>query len=397
MHSRYLDFGNDKDTSPQFHEVSCLATVIAAHHDTLSLPIQPQSYISPPNSTVTLYYNGKPLVKQITTTIWHTMYSASLQKTICKQEKWSVSLFQSVDWAAHESAMQRTWSCKRITYSKLSNKLMNTNTQNRKFYGKTDKFPCCHVSPETITHMLTCPAPEVATFRLQQQDILWNNLTLLNTPPQLLDALKLGITTPRGTSRDWTPPQLEGLSEDAFQHQTTLSWEAFHRGRISNKWQLAFSGDNGTSKQSLKWAGQVVEIILHCTQQLWIFRCGVVHGQTNEENRQKQRATLLPQVQAAYEEYKKDPFHVPSHWRKLFTKPIQTFLLSDRDTLACWLRSYSEAVQQQNLVEVTMKRQASSLFGKSLLTSPHPTSEVEEDTVSEDESSDSDDDNSMLA
>jgi len=396
---KYLDFSNDKDTSQQYHEVSCLVNVTADHQETLSLPLQTQPYISPPNSAVTLYHKGKPLIKHIATTLWNAMYSASLQQMICMQEKWSASLFESVDWAAHERAMQRTWSCKQITYSKLSNKLLNTNAQNNRYFGKTDKCPCCHASTETITHMLTCPSPEVATFRLQQQEILWSNLTLLNTPTMLLDAIKFGIITLGVNPTARLPPALECLSEEAFQHQTSLGWEAFHRGRISSKWQLAYSGDSETSKQSLKWAGQVVQLLLHYTQQLWIFRCSVVHGQTNEETRQKQRATLLPQVQAAYEEYKKDPFHVPSYWRTLFTRPIQAFLLSDTDTLACWLRSYSEAVQQQNLVEVTLKRQAKRLFGKSHInqTPPQNPSKAYEDTTSEEEISDSEEDDSVLA
>jgi hypothetical protein len=76
---KYLDFSNDKDTSQQYHKVSCLANVIADHQETLSLPLQPQPYISPPNSAVTLYHKGKPLVKHIATTLRNAMYSASLQ------------------------------------------------------------------------------------------------------------------------------------------------------------------------------------------------------------------------------------------------------------------------------------------------------------------------------
>jgi hypothetical protein len=58
VHILYLDFGNDKDTSPQYQEVASLATVISDHQDLLFLPLPPASYIAPPNSSVTLYHHG---------------------------------------------------------------------------------------------------------------------------------------------------------------------------------------------------------------------------------------------------------------------------------------------------------------------------------------------------
>jgi hypothetical protein len=39
--------------------------------------------------------------------------------------------------------------------------------------------------------------------------------------------------------------------------------------------------------------------------------------------------------------------------------------MSDRDTITCWLRSYSEAVQQQNLKEVKLQQQSKRFFNKS--------------------------------
>lgn len=161
-------------------------------------------------------------------------------------------------------------------------------------------------------------------------------------------------------------PSPDKCTVEAYHHQTALGWEAFHRGRISTKWQEAFSGHNLTNRQSLKWAGRAIELLLHYSHQLWLFRCGAVHGYNKEETRQKQRVTLLPQVQAAYEQYRKDPFHIPSHWRSLFTRPINSFLTSDSDTLTCWLKSYSEAVQQQNLADLKQQKSSQSFFSKSL-------------------------------
>jgi len=264
---QYLDFGDDKNASQQYNRVSLLENVIADHLATLSLPLHPQPYISPPNNAITLYHRGQPLVNRIVTTLRQTMYSDSLQKTICRQQNWTASQFATVDWPAHERAFQHTWHCKRITYSKISNKLLNTNAQNRRFYGKPDLCPCCQNSPETIQHMLTCSSPEVTAFRSRQQDILWRNLALINTPSLVLEAIKLGILSQENSSPEQLPPSSDPLVVEAVHHQTSLGWEAFLRGRISNTWQAAYLGDKDVSVQSLKWAGQVIVLLLHYSQQ----------------------------------------------------------------------------------------------------------------------------------
>jgi hypothetical protein len=89
-----------------------------------------------------------------------------------------------------------------------------------------------------------------------------------------------------------------------------------------------------------------------------------MHGHDKEESRQRQREDLLQQIQEAYEEYDKDPFCVPSDWRSLFHRPLHTYCLSDRDTLACWLKSYSEARQQQALLHTRQKEASKQFFAR---------------------------------
>jgi len=212
-------------------------------------------------------------------------------------------------------------------------------------------------------HVFTCPERTVATFRNQQQEVLWANLRLIDTPTSLLTAIQQGVKSQEVLSavqsQDHPPLVLA-----AYSHQETLGWEAFLRGRISSKWQLAYATDQFTPAQSLKWAGKFVGYLLHYSQQLWNFRCGVVHGTTIEESRQKHRASLFSLVQTAYEEFRLDPFHIPCDWKRLFHRPLPDLLLSDSDTLSCWLQSYSEAVQQQDLIEASTKRSQRNFFSK---------------------------------
>jgi hypothetical protein len=90
-----------------------------------------------------------------------------------------------------------------------------------------------------------------------------------------------------------------------------------------------------------------------------------VHGHNKEESRRRQKEDLLQQIHAAYEEYSNDPFCVPNDWRSLFGRPFNTYELSDRDTLACWLKTFSEAKQQQALL-LTRQQAASKKFFRKL-------------------------------
>jgi hypothetical protein len=337
--------------------IQYLAKLIASTRESTKDVVEHCQYIPPPHSEITLSYQGVPLLTNIRSTLRNLLHKDQITSTICKQEGWSEQLFHQVDWEAHEFALLRTWSCKRIAYIKLSHALLNTNVQNRKFYRKSDLCPCCAGHPETLTHVFTCQSPEVAEFRTKQQEILWHNLSLIQTPDEILDAIKLGILSlnREPTSKDTCPP--------VFQHQSRLGWEAFLRGRISFMWRSAFNPDaDFDDKNSKKWAGQLTLYLLQYSQQLWTFRCGVLKGHNKEENRQKHREELLNQVQSAYEEFAKDPFHIPSDWRHMFHRPFLSLVQSDRDTLACWLRSYSEACQQQMLLTQQHQRHSVAFF-----------------------------------
>jgi hypothetical protein len=236
-------------------------------------------------------------------------------------------------------------------------KLLNTNEQNYKYYGKSDLCPCCHLNRETVQHVFTCPAQEVLDFRRKQQTILWHQLSLINTPESLLADIHHGILSLESK----TPKSVSASRSIAAADQFTLGWDAFLRGRISIQWQYAFTSGEDCDRNSMKWAGNLVLHILQYSQQLWTYRCGVLHGHDKEESRQHHREDLLHQIQVAYEDYSKDPFCVPSDWHSLFHCPLHTYYLSDRDTLACWLKSYSEAQQQQALL-MARQQQASKQF-----------------------------------
>jgi hypothetical protein len=349
MNFQHCDLGTKTGNSTPKQFVDELGTAFNSHRLGLSFPLPAIPFLNPPHNAVSLRFEGKPLLTQIRKTLRCALYRTSICTTICKQEGWSIHQFNQVDWTAHELAFQQTWSSKRITYTKLAHALLNTNVQNHKYYGKSALCPCCGLFDETLQHVFTCVAPEVIEFRRKQQDILWNQLDLINTPTHVENDIKQGILS---LEAELHPTDLE------YSTKAGLAQAAFLRGRISTQRQYDYNGRDEIDWVSSKWAGRLVLSLLQYSQQLWVYRCGILHGHDKEEIRQRHREDLLHQIQDAYEDYHRDPFCVPSDWRSLFHRPLHIYSLADRDSLACWIRSYSEARQQQALLD-TQQRQVS--------------------------------------
>jgi len=140
---KYLNLeARTKDPVPISH-MGTLGSSITEHQDQLPNYPPEQVYMSPPHCKVHLTYNNKPLVTRIRSIIRNDLYSSTIQETICKQEAWSAVTFTQIDWQAHEYAFKTSWTCKRFMYTKLVHNLLNTNVQNRRYYGTSDLCPCC--------------------------------------------------------------------------------------------------------------------------------------------------------------------------------------------------------------------------------------------------------------
>lgn len=289
-------------------------------------------------------------------------------------------------------------------YTKLVQNLLNTNVQNKRYYGKSDLCLCCQEAPEDLVHVFTCPSSNTRTFRSVQQNILWGQLSMADTPDEVQQAIQIGVLSLERSNL--SDPELSPLTRKAFNHQTIIGWSAFLRGRISKYWCAAYAGQDDFDsfhKTSFKWAGQLVVRILTYSQHLWVFRCGVIHGHTKEEGKQRHRDELIQQIQSAYEEYHHDPHVIPNSWRYLFNRPQPSLTCSDRDTLSCWLKSFSEARQIQAL-HLLQQQTAASKFFRHTKTSASPASSLSFSPTSSDTSSaissdftddESDDENSI--
>jgi hypothetical protein len=150
-------------------------------------------------------------------------------------------------------------------------------------------------------------------------------------------------------------PSLQVINT-AFDAQTSIGWEAFHRGRVTQLWKGAYQQHLRplkplTSSQltfaTEKWIKLVISSVWIYIEKLWKFRNQVAHGKTETFTISKAMRLLHDEVQVLYEQFNNDPFMLPQTRRYLFNRPRESTLHLPRESLAAWIRSVNEAILTQ--------------------------------------------------
>ena len=215
---------------------------------------------------------------------------------------------------------------------------------------------------------MSCPHPEMESYRQSQQETHWKSLGSLQTPPTLLEYICNDITNPRSPdeynlpenkrsieeTHTTLPREVSALCHEAYiQQSEVLGWDNFLRGRISILWgesffQASMARQHWADKRG--WASKVINLILQYSSSLWYFRRSLIHGRTVEESKQKIFLQLQVKVEAAYIAYSANLFVVDYATRNIFLVPLPLRLRQDIDSLRCFLQSYDLATERQALL-----------------------------------------------
>jgi hypothetical protein len=71
--------------------------------------------------------------------------------------------------------------------------VLNTNSQNKRFYGQPGICPCCNLLEESFSHMLSCSSDSSNTHREIELENLQNNLMKQGTPQNITATIIHGI------------------------------------------------------------------------------------------------------------------------------------------------------------------------------------------------------------
>jgi hypothetical protein len=101
--------------------------------------------------------------------------------------------------------------------------LMNTNRQNKLYYGSSDLCPCCHLAVESFSHVLSCCDPSAATNHESAFAQFMTALSNTQSPLPIIEAVKHG-------TKHWLDPgsnRVRALTAGSLHPGDTLLTTAF--------------------------------------------------------------------------------------------------------------------------------------------------------------------------
>jgi len=242
----------------------------------------------PADSKATVERRGQLLMGDYRELIRSDLYMTRLREKISERERWSAKTYDSVAWPAFSKAMEKVPRVRTITYAKLANGLLQTNSHNNRFYGSTSTCPHCNKCEETLMHVFTCMAPEVLEEREELLRIHARTLSDCGTPSEIVEWFHQGLQQwgrlSNGLVGRQIPPTAD-ISKQvltvAYVDQTrVMGWEPFLRGRISNKWAGAYRAFylDASDHEVTAWMSDVIRANLDLALELWRHRNGLIYG-----------------------------------------------------------------------------------------------------------------------
>jgi glutaredoxin len=155
--------------------------------DHVSMLHAPESHI------ISVQYKGDIFVSNLLQPVKHELHYQPLKDKLQRDNKWTEHQFDSVDWLAYKRAICKLHRSHRVSITKLSHQLWNTNKQNNRYYNHSDLCPYCKAAEETLPHVFTCKHPLATQGREEALKTAFSSLQSAGTPSILLTGIQSGL------------------------------------------------------------------------------------------------------------------------------------------------------------------------------------------------------------
>jgi len=325
-----------------------------------------EDYLSPP--VVTVLHNGEAVTRGLPQLVAAECHYEALKLKQIKDNKWSETVFQDIDWTSYHKAMLDLPRPQRLSISKLSHGLWNTNEQNNKYYHQAGSCPLC-TALETQARVFSCPYQVANETRAEALATLRQTLQKAQIPPPLLLLLIKILSSPTGHA----PPNFEYHS--LYNEQLQVGWHNLHCGHLSKKWREALleflpATAKRHQEKATTWGKKVILALWKYSQAQWKARNLVVHGKTVLQEESKKIRLLKQRVKEFYSMYENDPHAIPASRSCLFNEPLLIILQSPSQKLQSWLQSITEAIATQSHRDTMTNQPERELMRKFFLPKP---------------------------
>jgi hypothetical protein len=188
---------------------------------------------APPGYWVCLQFDNSVISSKYYTTSSQLKPDAILKSHILKKTKWTLRIFDTINWSAHHQAFRRLTRHQQISISKLIHGLANTNRQNFLYYKTSLLYPICQQKDETFEHVVTCLYAGAKDHRDSQLLQLEKSLQSIHTPQMVTKTILQGFQhwIEGGTSHS-RAPAFGSLLQSRGSPYLCLPWAILHIGLV---------------------------------------------------------------------------------------------------------------------------------------------------------------------
>jgi hypothetical protein len=144
------------------NEAECLMGAYQQHqtpHHTIRQPLMP------PNHRIRLLFDSSVIRSKLYSHLVRAIHDRHLEQHILNKTQWGRVTFTLVHWDAYERAFKKLPRYNQHNMAKSVHCLLNTNKQNKLYYGDSPLYPICHDHEETMEHVFTYKHPAAITNR----------------------------------------------------------------------------------------------------------------------------------------------------------------------------------------------------------------------------------------
>ena len=199
--------------------------------------------------------------------------------------------------------------------------------------------PTCNVPVEDRAHLISCPHPTRAAWRLSCYSNMKKTLEDLDTPDPVKALFLIGLRTTlhgRSTTTIDPPPEVQGIAEA----QQKIGWHHILKGRLSKKWDEAVQRQPNKAKQ--QWSSKVIGAVFAEWWKLWEMRNDDRHGRDNAEQQQKEQAQTERETTQLYEAH---DGKITRDLQWLFDTPLLTRVTLQQKQLRQWLTTWIPVIE----------------------------------------------------
>ena len=241
--------------------------------------------------------------------IYDVRHGKRLQRHIMKKKSYTLTIFNSIDWAGIQAAgktlsrAEQTWLTKHVSRFNPVGRQMK-----RREYWLDSRCPRCGCTDEDSNHIILCPhATSVAALADSALNLEYEMISI-STHPIIVACFTMTVHD-RGnatfqdhlpTMSDDTSPELHNLITQAAIEQDRIGYYPIFEGHISNKWRVAqdfaFREQPNCKRSSATWTKKFITQLYNMTRKMWKHRNDALFNKQQAGDSYKRRKMILNKV-----------------------------------------------------------------------------------------------------